>query len=153
MSTKFAITAATGKFGQTAVKELNKLVGADNVVVIARNLEEGKELFPNNEIRHGDYEDLDSMNSALKGINRVLFISSQPGGKISRSEAQANVVEAMKNNGVKFVAYTSFPYAQNSKTPLAEDHRNTENKIKEAGLAHSFLRNNWYLENEVVFLH
>lgn len=152
MSTKFAITAATGKFGQTAVKELNKLVGADNVVVIARNLEEGKELFPNNEIRHGDYEDLDSMNSALKGIDRVLFISSQPGGKIPRSEAQANVVEAMKNNGVEFVAYTSFPDAQNSKTPLAEDHRNTENKIKEAGLAHSFLRNNWYLENEVVFL-
>lgn len=152
MTTTYAVTAATGNFGQTAIKELNKLVGKDNVVVIARNLAKGQKLFPNNEVRHGDYENLDSMNGALKGIDRVLFISSQPGGKISRATAQKNVVKAMKNNNVKFVAYTSFLNAQNSKTPLADDHRITENDIKEAGIAHSFLRDNWYLENEIVFL-
>lgn len=150
--TKYAITAATGNFGQTAVKELNKLVGADNVVVIARTPSKAEKLFPNNEVRHGDYEDLNSMNDAFKGIDRVLFISSQPGGKLGRAKAQENVVKAMKNNGVKFVAYTSFPDVQNSKTPLAEDHRITENNIKDAGIAHSFLRDNWYLENEIVFL-
>lgn len=150
--TKYAITAATGNFGQTAVKELNKLIGADNVVVIARTPSKAEKLFPNNEVRHGDYEDLNSMNDAFKGIDRVLFISSQPGGKLGRAKAQENVVKAMKNNGVKFVAYTSFPDAQNSKTPLAEDHRITENNIKNAGIAHSFLRDNWYLENEIVFL-
>lgn len=150
--TKYAITAATGNFGQTAVKELNKLVSVDNIVVIARNLTKGQKLFPNNEVRHGDYEDLNSMNSALKDIDRVLFISSQPGGKLGRAKAQENVVKAMKNNGVEFVAYTSFPAAQNSKTPLADDHRVTENKINDAGIAHSFLRDNWYLENEIVFL-
>lgn len=150
--TKYAITAATGNFGQTAVKELNKLIGADNVVVIARTPSKAEKLFPNNEVRHGDYEDLNSMNDAFKGIDRVLFISSQPSGKLGRAKAQENVVKAMKNNGVKFVAYTSFPDAQNSKTPLAEDHRITENNIKNAGIAHSFLRDNWYLENEIVFL-
>lgn len=152
MSIKYAITAATGNFGKTAVKELNELVGADNVVVVARNLQEGKDLFPDNEVRHGDYEDLDSMNSALEGIERVLFISSQPGGKISRAEAHENVVKAMKNKGVKFVAYTSFPNAQESVASLASDHRLTENSIKDAGIAHSFLRDNWYLENEIGFL-
>ncbi|WP_308555881.1 NAD(P)H-binding protein [uncultured Lactobacillus sp.] len=152
MTTKYAITAATGNFGQAAVKKLNELVGADNVVVVARNQEKAEKLFPNNEVRHGDYEDLDSMNDALKGIDRVLFISSQPGGKISRAEEHQNVVDAMKNNGVKFVAYTSFPDAQNSTTPLAEDHKLTENAIKDAGIDHSFLRDNWYLENEIGFL-
>lgn len=152
LMTKYAITAATGNLGQAAVKELNKLVGADNVVVIARNEEKAAKLFPNNEVRRGDYEDVESMNAALKGIDRVLFISSQPGGKIGRAEEHQNVINAMKNNSVKFVAYTSFPDAQNSTTPLAEDHRITENAIKAAGIEHSFLRDNWYLENEIGFL-
>lgn len=33
---KYGITAATGHFGQAAVAALNELVGADQVVVIAR---------------------------------------------------------------------------------------------------------------------
>lgn len=149
---KYAVTAATGNFGQTAVKELNKLVGADNVVVIARNTDKGTKLFPSNEVRHGDYEEPASMNEALTGIDRVLFVSSQPGGKVDRATAQTNVVKAMVKNGVKFVVYVSFPNAQQSSTPLAADHRVTENAIKNAGINHAFLRDNWYLENEIGFL-
>ncbi|MGM9891588.1 NAD(P)H-binding protein [Limosilactobacillus sp.] len=149
---KYAVTAATGNFGQVAVKELNKLVDVKDVVVVARNTDKATKLFPNNEVRHGDYEDAVSMDNALKGIDRVLFISSQPGGQVNRATAQGNVVKAMVNDGVKFVAYVSFPNAQKSTTPLAADHRVTENAIKEAGLAHAFLRDNWYLENEIGFL-
>lgn len=149
---KYAVTAATGNLGQAAVKELNKLVGAENVIVIARNTDKATKLFLNNEVRHGDYEDKSSMIDALKGIDRVLFISSQPSDKVDRATAHANVVDALKENNIKFVAYTSFPDAQNSTTPLATDHRLTENAIKEAGIDHSFLRDNWYLENEIGFL-
>lgn len=149
---KYAVTAATGNFGQAAVKQLNELVGADNVIVIARNAEKGKKLFPNNEVRQGDYDDKQSMIDALKGVDRVLFISSQPGGKVDRATAHKNVVEALKEDGVKFVAYTSFPKADTSNSALAGDHRETEAAIKDAGIAHAFLRNNWYLENEMAFL-
>lgn len=149
---KYAVTAATGNLGQAAVKELNKLVGAENVIVIARNTDKATKLFLNNEVRHGDYEDKSSMIDALKGIDRVLFISSQPSDKVDRATAHANVVDALKENNIKFVAYTSFPDAQNSTTPLATDHRLTENAIIEAGIDHSFLRDNWYLENEIGFL-
>lgn len=149
---KYAVTAATGNFGQTAVKELNKLVGVDNVVVIARNSAKAVKLFAENEVRTGDYEDLASMTKALAGIDRVLFISSQPGGKVDRATAQGNVVKAMVADDVKFVAYVSFPNAQESTIPLATDHRLTENAIKEAGIGHAFLRDNWYLENEIGFL-
>lgn len=148
----YAVTAATGNLGQAAVKELNKLVGAENVIVIARNTDKATKLFLNNEVRHGDYEDKSSMIDALKGIDCILFISSQPSGKVDRATAHANVVDALKENNIKFVAYTSFPDAQNSTTPLATDHRLTENAIKEAGIDHSFLRDNWYLENEIGFL-
>lgn len=149
---KYAVTAATGHFGQTAVNQLNQLVGADSVIVIARNAEKATKLFPNNEVRVGNYDDKDSMISALENVDRLLFISSQPGGKIDRATAQKNVVEAMQADGVKFVAYTSFPNAQKSISALAGDHKATENAIKDAGIAHAFLRNNWYLENEMGFL-
>lgn len=148
----YAVTAATGNFGQKAVKKLNELVGAENVTVIARNTEKATKLFPNNVVKHGDYEDAASMEEALQGVDRVLFISSQPGGKVDRATAQKNVIDAMKKDGVKFVAYTSFPNAQKSSTPLADDHRVTENAIKKAGIDHAFLRDNWYLENEIGFL-
>lgn len=105
---KYAVTAAAGRFGQGAVKVLNELVGAENVVVIDRNLEKAQGLYPNNEVRVGNYDEVASMEAALKGIDKVLFISSQPGGKVDRATAQKNVVDAMKKNGVKFVAYTSF---------------------------------------------
>lgn len=58
---KYAVTAATGNLGQAAVKELNKLAGAENVIVIARNTDKAAKLFPNNEVRQGDYEDKSSM--------------------------------------------------------------------------------------------
>ena len=148
----YSVTAATGNFGQKAVKKLNELVGAENVTVIARNTEKATKLFPNNVVKHGDYEDAASMEEALQGVDRVLFISSQPGGKVDRATAQKNVVDAMKKDGVKFVAYTSFPNAQKSSTPLAEDHSVTENDIKKAGIDHAFLWDNWYLENEIGFL-
>lgn len=38
---KYAISAATGNFGQTAVKNLVDAVGAENVVAIVRNEEKG----------------------------------------------------------------------------------------------------------------
>lgn len=43
---KYAISAATGSFGQTAVKNLVDAVGAENVVAIVRNEEKGKRLLP-----------------------------------------------------------------------------------------------------------
>lgn len=42
---KYAVTAATGNLGQAAVKELNKLAGAENVIVIARNTDKAAKLF------------------------------------------------------------------------------------------------------------
>ena len=74
------------------------------------------------------------MTSALVGIDRLLFISSQPGGAVSRETQHLNVVAAAKEAGVSLVAYTSYPKAGQAKAPLAHDHQVTEAAIKEAGL-------------------
>lgn len=78
---KYAVTAATGRFGRVAVEQLVDLVGKDQVVAIVRDVAKGRELLPAGiEIRQGDYADQAGMTSALAGIDRLLFISSQPGG-------------------------------------------------------------------------
>lgn len=148
---KYAITAATGNFGQTAVKELLKLTtGDDDVIAIVRDTDKAKKLLPEGiEIRQGDYANEASMVAALQGVNRLLFISSQPGAPVARDVQHQNVVNALTAAKVSFLAYTSFPNAQGSTSALAGDHRATENAIKQSGVAHAFLRNNWYLENEI----
>ena len=149
---KYAITAATGHFGQYAVAALNHAVGADNVIVIARNQEKATKLFPNNEVRIGDYDSAPSMTEALHSVDRVLFISSQPGGPVARLDQHQNVIAALQANHVALTVYTSFPHADQAQSALASDHRATEVAIQAAGLKHSFVRNNWYLENEAGFI-
>lgn len=144
---KYLVTGATGRFAGYAIKELSELVGVSQIVGTVRSLDKAHKLKELGiELRQADYFDLKSLIEAFKGIDRVLFISS--GSLERRTEQHKNVVTALKKSGVEFVAYTSFPYAEQSKSSLASDHRQTEHFISDAKLDHAFLRNNWYLENE-----
>lgn len=145
--TIYAITAATGNFGQTAVATLRKHVADDQIIIIARNLKKAKTMYPTLEVRHGDYADKASMTQALAGVNKVLFISS--GDLNDRTTQHQNVVAALKEKHVDYVAYTSYPHIKTATAPLAADHKATEQMLEQSGIAHSFLRNNWYLENEM----
>lgn len=145
---KYAITAATGNFGQAAVKALLEKIAKEDLIIIARNLEKAQKLFAGLTIRQASYDSVEEMTQALTGVDKVLFISSQPGGAVSRDVQHQNVVKALKAANVNYVAYTSYPHAQTAKSWLAADHKLTEDTIKASGLSHSFLRNNWYLENE-----
>lgn len=148
----YAISAVTGHFGQAAVNYLRQIVDAKDIVIIARNEAKAQKLFPDLTVRVGSYDDVASMKSALAGVDRLLFISSQPGGEVARDQQHRNVVEAIKASKVSFVAYTSFPDAQNSVSDLAVDHALTERLLQTSGVKHAFLRNNWYLENETSFV-
>ncbi|MCP0885793.1 SDR family oxidoreductase [Ligilactobacillus sp. WILCCON 0076] len=146
---KYGITASTGKFGQKAVTFLSDLVDKTDIVAFARNTKKATEILPTGiEIRQADYTDEASLEKAFNGIDRLLFISSLPGGDYPRDKQHLNVVQAAKAAGVGFIAYTSFPHANQAESPLAADHKITENALLDSGIAHSFLRNNWYLENQ-----
>lgn len=150
---KYAVTAATGKFGQTAVRTLLKLVDPSQVVAVVRNPQKAQKILPAQvEIRQGDYTQPAQLEAALAGIERLLFISSLPGGDYPRVQQHLNVVAAAKKAGVNFVAYTSFPHADQATSPLSADHRVTEKALAESGLTTAFLRNNWYLENQADFI-
>lgn len=116
---KYAITAATGHFGQLAYHYLRELVDEKDIVLIVRNQEKAKALFGSADIREADYDDAEALTRAFAGVDRVLFISSQPGGPVPRATQHQNVIDAMVANHVSFVAYTSFIQADKSVSALA----------------------------------
>lgn len=147
---KYAITGATGHFGQHAVKTLLNQVAASDVIAVARNISKAQELLPADvTIRQADYDSPEQLTTAFAGVDKLLFISSQPGPTMARLQQHLNVINAAKDAGVSFIAYTSFPHADTASSPLSADHKATETAIEQSGIAHSFLRNNWYMENEL----
>ena len=82
---KYAITAVTGRFGQVAVHELAKLVPASDIIGLARNVEKAQKMVPAGvTVRPGDYTQEATLADSLQGVDRLLFISSQPGAMLFR---------------------------------------------------------------------
>ena len=146
----FLITGATGGLGGYALQSLQGLVPASQIYALARNEQKAQTLKAKGvQVRLGDYADEASLEAAFEGVDRILFVSGAPG---NRQQEHRNVVNAAKKAGVSFIAYTSFAQADKVNNMLSTDHQFTEKIIAESGIAHAFLRNNWYLENETTLL-
>lgn len=141
------ITGASGEYGSYAIDFLKKFAPEATLYGLVRNETKGKALKAKGvNIRIGDYSDANSMIDAMKGIDRLLFVS------VSIPNVQQNVVQAAQVNGVKYIAYTSIYQPEYSKFGLEMIHKQTENWIKESGIRHTFLRNSWYMEvNQSLF--
>lgn len=141
-----AVTGATGQLGQLVIETLLKSQPPQNIVALVRNVGKAQKLKDQGiDVRLFDYDKPETLVPALKGVERLLLISSNNIG--SRVPQHKRVVDAAKEAGVKFLAYTSLLYADKSKLSLADEHRQTEAYIKQSGLTWCFLRNGWYTEN------
>lgn len=146
---KILVTGATGKLGKKVVETLLKTVPANQLAVSVRNPEKAEELRTRGvEVRQGDFDRPETLDTAFAGIDRLLIISAD-GDNETRIRQHSNAVVAAERAGVKFIAYTSLANAKESKNFLAPTHQATEESILKTGIPYSFLRNNWYLENEI----
>lgn len=146
---KLLVTGATGKLGSKIVETLLEKVPADQVSVSVRNPEKAEGLKNRGvEVRQGDFDYPETLDSAFAGVEKLLIISTD-GDNETRTKQHVNAVAAAERAGVKFIAYTSIVNAQESENFLAPTHKVTEEAIVKTGIPYSFLRNNWYLENEV----
>ena len=146
---KMLVTGATGKLGSKVVKKLLETVPADQLAVSVRNPEKAEALRARGvDVRHGDFDRPETLESAFRGIDRLLIISAD-GDNETRIRQHGNAVAAAERAGVRFIAYTSIANARESKNFLAPTHKATEEAILQTGIPYSFLRNNWYLENEM----
>jgi NAD(P)H dehydrogenase (quinone) len=146
---KMLVTGATGKLGTKVVETLLKTIPASQLAVSVRSPEKADGLRARGvEVRHGDFDQPETLDSAFAGIDRLLIISAD-GDNETRIRQHTDAVAAAERAQVKFIAYTSLGNASESNMFLAPPHQATEKAILKTGIPYSFLRNNWYLENEI----
>ncbi len=140
---KIGVTGATGQLGSLVVEKLKRKAGTENIVALVRTPAKAEGLGV--EIRSFDYDDKEKLVGALEGIDRLLFISASEIGQ--RARQHANVIEAAKKAGIKWIVYTSLLHADTTSINLAGEHLATEKALKESGLTYTILRHGWYTEN------
>ena len=145
--TTILVTGATGQLGRLTIESLlERGVAAADIRALVRNADKASDLADRGiDVRVGTYEDAASLDAALAGADRLLFISgSEVGQRIAQHQ---NVIDAAVRAEVELVAYTSITRADTSPLGLAVEHRATEEALAAAGLPTVLLRNSWYVEN------
>jgi NAD(P)H dehydrogenase (quinone) len=140
---KIGVTGATGQLGRLVVEKLKGKGLSANVVALARTPQKAAGLGVG--ACEFDYNNPEKLVDALHGIEKLILISGNELGQ--RATQHANVIEAAKKAGVKWVVYTSLLHANTSTLSLASEHFATEKILQASGLPYTILRNGWYTEN------
>jgi NAD(P)H dehydrogenase (quinone) len=140
------ITGATGELGHQVVERLVFKVPPKDICLAVRSVHRAERLSGYGvRIAPADYDVPDSLSAVFSGAEQVLLISSSDiGRRVSQHKA---VINAARSAGVKHLVYTSMLHADTSTLAIADEHRHTENAIRESGLPFTILRNGWYTEN------
>jgi len=142
------ITGATGNIGRELTKQLAEqsvpfraLVrsskGADAVVLLG------------GEAVVGDFDDAESIEAALQGVDRTFLLTNSS----EHSEVQQGTfVDVAKRVGVKHIVKLSQWAADpNSPVRFLRYHAAVETKIRESGIAYTFLRPNLFMQGLLAF--
>ncbi|KFF42163.1 quinone oxidoreductase [Pseudomonas sp. BRG-100] len=141
-----AITGASGQLGRLVIKFLLERVPANQITALVRDPRKVQDLAEIGVVvRKADYNEPETFTTALKGVDKLLLISSNE--MESRAAQHRAVIDAAKAAEINLLAYTSVLHADVSTLGLAADHRDTEEALKTSGVPHVLLRNGWYSEN------
>ncbi len=145
------VTGANGHLGSQTIDFLLDKVSASNIAGLVRSKEKGAQLKEKSvELRIGDYTDYPSIQEAVKNIDQLLLISSSTiKGRVSQHE---NVIKAAAEADVDHIFYTSMLHADQKLSPMAEDHAQTEQLIKDSQLTYSIFRHTFYTEFLPLFM-
>jgi NAD(P)H dehydrogenase (quinone) len=149
---KILVTGATGHFGSVVVESLlGRGLGGQLAISVRDPARAISYQARGVDVRQGDFDNLASLKSAFAGVDRILIVSTD-GDNETRIRQHKTAVRAAQEAGVHLIAYTSIANASHNPISLAKVHRATEEAIRATGIPFVFLRNNWYLENELGFV-
>ena len=146
---KILITGATGNIGRELVKEL--FARQVPIRVMVRSNKNDKYLAETeiSEIVIGDFDDSTSVANAVEGVDRAFLLTNSS----ERAETQQAVfVDMAKRAGVKHIVKLS-QWAANVHSPVRflRYHAVIEQKIRDSGIAFTFLRPNLFMQGLLAF--
>lgn len=132
------VTGATGELGRLVIDGLLAQVPADQITAVVRDPGKATGLAARGvTIRRADYDEPDTLRSALAGTDRLLMISTNnPARSLEQHTA---VVQAAQRADVGLLVFTS--------VLAAAPPRLAEPVIQASGLPFTLLRNAQYLEH------
>ncbi|MEC9374770.1 MAG: NAD(P)H-binding protein [Pseudomonadota bacterium] len=148
------IGAASGRLGRCVLEELVSAPQEKEIVAIVRNTENFQ--FDGAEVRSGDYNSVDEMTQALKGVDIFLMISAPVALEVDRIKQHKNAITAAVAAGVQKVVFTSvIGNGLEESTMFAETqhvNRQTEEDLKSSGLEWIIGRSGLYLDLDLLHI-
>ncbi|MEA2288875.1 MAG: hypothetical protein QOD55_872 [Solirubrobacteraceae bacterium] len=137
------VTGATGGLGGRVAARLAEAGVGQRLV--ARDAARAPRLPGAEVVEFAGYQDGASMRRALEGVDTLLLVSASEDP--DRVGLHAIAVDSAVAAGVSRIVYTSFVNASPDATfTFARDHFHTEEHIRRAGVEHTFLRHNLYID-------
>lgn len=145
-----AVTAVSGHLGSAIARKLSSGTTTEPVIGLARHPSNAKALEL--EIRPGDYNNPEQLQTSLRGIDTVLLVSGMAAPD-DRIQQHRNVIDAAKANSVRKIVYTSIqgPEQGTGFSPVVQSNRQTEADIRNSGLDWAIGRNGIYIEPDVEY--
>lgn len=139
MAHRILVVGATGNVGRPLMGEL---VSRGVLARAATRSPERTELTGGSEPVRFDLQDPETFGPALEGVDRVFLLA--PGATAEPDRFCIPFVDRAVGAGVKrIVCMTAMGVEYNEDAP----HRKVERAIERSGIAHAFLRPNWFMQN------
>jgi NAD(P)H dehydrogenase (quinone) len=143
-----AVTGVTGGLGGRVARRLADRGVAQRLVV--RDPSRAPQLR-GAEVVRAHYGDGEAMRRALDGVDTLLLVSASEA--FDRVRLHTGAVDAAVAAGVQRIVYTSFLACSADATfTFARDHWHTEERLRQAGVRHTVLRDSLYLDFVPLFV-
>jgi len=139
------ITGATGNIGFEVIRFLSKIDSTNKIISGVRNIDKAKAVFydyPNLEYVHFDFEDFNTFDNALTGIDTIFLLRPPHISDIDRCFSP--LISKIKDKNINQIVFLSVQGAEKSKVI---PHNKIERLIIENGLDHIFIRPSYFMQN------
>jgi NAD(P)H dehydrogenase (quinone) len=138
-----AVTGATGELGGRVARRLAARGAPLHLVV--RDPARAPEIEGAEVAVAESYRASEQLRAALDGADTLFLVSGRE--EVDRVASHFSAVDAAVAAGVRRIVYTSFVNASPDATfTLVRHHHATEERIRDAGVAYTFLRDSLYLD-------
>lgn len=139
------ITGATGNIGFELIRFSSTMDPSNRIIAGVRNIEKAKSIFkdyPNLEYVNFDFENPDTFDKALTGIDRIFLLRPPHLSEVDKYFRP--LIQSIRKNHINEIVFLSVQGAEKSKVI---PHNQIEHLIKESGSNYIFLRPSYFMQN------